>query len=249
MHIRAKDIAAWLRSRVTATGADGLVVAFDGSVAAGVVARLCQLAVADRVLAAVGPNDAGDKAAVLALADVLQLPVVDVAARCASGVADELEPALGRWRRRSEPSPDAVAARGVMTIRMRMAAIRFVAESLNHLVVGTLDRTDLTVGAFARDGECAVDLMPLGNAMKGEVLALAHDLDLPAVFLEQAQDRGRASRDEVGLTHQHLERYLADGPDAVAPAVALKIERLMRESERKRAPAEIPGPDAGLTPL
>jgi hypothetical protein len=37
-----------------------------------------------------------------------------------------------------------------------------------------------------------------------------------------------------GLNHGHFERYLTDGPDGVAPATALKIERLMRASERQR---------------
>ena len=39
----------------------------------------------------------------------------------------------------------------------------------------------------------------------------------------------------TGLTNADLERYLADGPDGVAPAVALRIERLMRASERRGA--------------
>ena len=45
---------------------------------------------------------------------------------------------------------------------------------------------------------------------------------------------GQRDEDEMGFTHAELERYLADGPMRVAPAVAMKIERLVRSSEHKR---------------
>jgi NH3-dependent NAD+ synthetase len=47
----------------------------------------------------------------------------------------------------------------------------------------------------------------------------------------------------MGFSYADLENYLTKGPDAVAPALALRIERLVRASEHKRALA--PTPDAG----
>jgi NH3-dependent NAD+ synthetase len=38
----------------------------------------------------------------------------------------------------------------------------------------------------------------------------------------------------MGFTYAELERYLAEGPMGVAPALAMKIERLVRSSEHKR---------------
>ena len=40
----------------------------------------------------------------------------------------------------------------------------------------------------------------------------------------------------MGFGYADLERYLVRGPDGVAPALALRIERSMRASEHKRAP-------------
>ena len=60
-----------------------------------------------------------------------------------------------------------------------MAAVHFVADSLNYLIAGTLDRTDLTLGSFTRYAESDVDLLPLGTAHRSDVIALARDLELP----------------------------------------------------------------------
>jgi NH3-dependent NAD+ synthetase len=38
----------------------------------------------------------------------------------------------------------------------------------------------------------------------------------------------------MGFTYAQLERYLEEGPQGVSPALAMKIERLIRASEHKR---------------
>ena len=165
----------------------------------------------------------------------LQLPVVDVDCQSAAALADELRAQVERIGRRRAPSPEAVSAPGTLSTRVHMAAVHFVADSLNCLIAGTLDRTDLALGAFTRYAESDVDLLPLGTAHRSEVIALARDLELPPGLAERFPLAPDAT-----VSPQDLERYQADGPDGVAPAVALRIERLMRESERKRAPAELP---------
>ena len=235
MHIRSADLVAWLRTRVTATGAEGLIVPLTDSLQAAVVARLCQLAVRDAVLGALLPGNADERARASTLAQQLQLPVVDVECQGTAALAVELGAQLQRIPRRRVPSTEAVSAAGTLSTRVHMAAVHFVADSLNCLIAGTLDRTDLALGAFTRYAEGDVDLLPLGTAHRSEVIALARDLELPPGLVERVPLGPDAT-----VSHQDLERYQADGPDGVAPAVALRIERLMRESERKRAPAEVP---------
>ncbi len=235
MHIRSADLVAWLRTRVTATGAEGLIVPFTDSLQAAVVSRLCQLAVRDAVLGALLPDGADERARAGTLAQQLQLPVVDVGCQSTAALAEELAAQIEKIRRRRVTSPESLSAKGTLSTRVHMAAVRFVADSLNCLIAGTLDRTDLALGAFTRYAESDVDLLPLGTAHRSEVIALARDLELPPGLAERVPLAHDAT-----VSHQDLERYEADGPDGVAPAVALRIERLMRESERKRAPAEVP---------
>jgi NAD+ synthase len=244
MHTRSQDVAAWVRSRVMAAGAAGVAVPLRGTIESAVVARLSQLAMPDRVLGVILRGDAADadggEAAVLA--GYLQLPAVTIDMP-AAGVFSNLDTAVASVPRGSRDNSDGPGRRADLGERLRMAALYFVAESMNYLTAGTLDRTDLILGTFARYGGEAVDVLPLGSVLRSEVLALAKDLQLPPALGESAIAADEARRGTVGVSHHHLEQYLAEGPDAVAPAVALKIERLMRESERKRRAAAVPEGD------
>ena len=235
MHIRSADLVAWLRTRVTATGAGGLVVPLTDSLQTAVVSRLCQLAAPDAVVGALLPAVVEERVRARTLAQQLQLPVVDVDCYAATALCDELRVHVEEMRHPATALRAAADAQRTLSIRVHMASLHFVADWLDYLIAGTLDRTDLTLGAFTRYAESDVDLLPLGTAHRREVIALARDLELPPGVFERLPPAH-----ETGASHHDLERYEADGPDGVAPAVALRIERLMRESDRKRAPAELP---------
>jgi NAD+ synthase len=122
--------------------------------------------------------------------------------------------------------------------RLRMTALYYLANRLNYLVAGTGNRSELAIGYFTKWGDGGVDLLPLGRLFKSQVLALARELGVP----KAARDRppsaglwpGQRDEEEMGFTYAELERYLAEGPQSVAPALAMKIERLVRSSEHKR---------------
>ena len=241
MHLRPPEVAAWIRASVSAAGADGLLVTVNGSVGSAVTARLCQIAMEDRVVALLPAPGAQTPAAHEAqqIAEALQIRALRLPLDLA---CSRLGAALSGTMIAAGAAPvtaDREWLRGAgLRQRLQMAAAYFVADSMNYLVAGSLDRTDLTIGSFIRHGDSAADLLPLGNVLKSDVLALAHDLDLPKALVDRARAdspaTGAADYSATGLTHADLERYLADGPDGVAPATALRIERLMRASERRR---------------
>lgn len=123
----------------------------------------------------------------------------------------------------------------------------FIANTLNYLVAGTGNRCEVSLGYFTKYGDGGVDVLPLGGLLKSEVRALAADVEVPAAIIEKAPSAGlwvgQTDEREMGFTYADLEHYLTEGPDAVAPAVALKIERLMRASEHKRTMPPIPDAD------
>jgi NAD+ synthase len=128
--------------------------------------------------------------------------------------------------------------------RMRMAALYLVANSLNYLVAGTGNRSELTIGYFTKHGDGGVDILPIGGLLKSEVFTLARGLGVPDRIVDKPPSaglwQGQTDENEMGFTYADLERYLVDGPDTVAPALAMRIERLVRASEHKRALASIP---------
>lgn len=243
MQTRSTDIATWLRNGVSAAGAEGLVVPLDGRIGSAVTARLCQIAMEEKAVGILATDGSLASAAqeARAVAEILQMRLLQLPIELTSS---RLGAALGGTMAGAGVPPVTVDREWTRSAGLRqrilMAAIYFVADSLNSLVAGALDRTDLTIGSFTRYGDGAADLLPLGHVLKSDVLAMAKELELPQPVIERAQAEALSVPDTsytnvTGLTHADLERYLADGPDGVAPAVALKIERLMRASERRGA--------------
>jgi NAD+ synthase len=254
MHIRATDIAAWLREHVTAAGARGLVVGLSGGIDSAVVAALCKMATPDHMVGVILPCHGvlQDDADARLVADQLTIPTVRI----------DLGPAYDRLSAALEAPVAQVAAyqppvrpaeqgnnRAHIPLaniksRMRMASLYYIANSLNYLVAGTGNRCELMIGYFTKYGDGGVDLLPIGNLLKSEVRALAKDLGVPDVVIERPPSAGlwpdQTDETEMGFSYADLERYLTDGPEGVPPALALRIERLVRQNEHKRAGAVIP---------
>lgn len=256
MHTRGTDIADWIKQRVHAAGARGLVVGLSGGVDSAVVARLCQMAVPGGVVGAILPchSDEIDEADARAVAAHFNIPTL----RADLGppydrFTSELQGALGRLPPDIAPSPasGSVDIRARVPLanikpRLRMASLYYIANSLNYLVAGTGNRSELTIGYFTKYGDGGVDLLPIGNLLKHEVRALAQELGVPAAIIDKPPAAGlwsgQTDEQEMGFTYADLEKYLTRGPEAVAPALALRIERLVRATDHKRSLAPTPEP-------
>ena len=136
------------------------------------------------------------------------------------------------------PPGDNRTAAGNLKARLRMAALYFLANSLNYLVAGTGNRSEIEIGYYTKYGDGGVDLLPLGSLLKAQVYQLARELDIPAPIIEKVPTAGlwpdQTDEGEIGFTYRQLETYLDEGPEAISPALALRIDRLMRASEHKR---------------
>ena len=240
MHTRGKDLASWLAESVAAAGRRGLTVSLAPTVDALVVARLCHLAMPGSVVG-VAFGSRGDASDVTAMAGQLGIPLVQVdLAETTSQTSRQLAAAMAAAppspRSASDDDADGSAPIHRLESRARMAATYFVAERLEHLVAGTANRSALTIGRVTKYGDASGDVLPLGDLLQSEVLALAADLDLPRELTSRTAADAGAEREAIGFSYADLERYLAEGPEAVAPATALRIERRMRQSARLGIP-------------
>jgi NAD+ synthase len=254
MMTRAKDLAEWIRQQVTIAAARGLVVGLSGGLDSAVVARLCQLATPGKIVGAIMPchSDPRDEEDAELIVSHFNIPVVrlDLAPAYDHLVGDLktlfLQLPIEHAAHAGGPSTEMRARVPLADIkpRLRMCALYFLANSLNYLVVGTGNRSELTVGYFTKYGDGAVDLLPLGRLLKSEVRLLARELEVPAPIIDKAPSAGlwvgQTDEDEMGFSYADLERYLTEGPYAVSPALAMRIERLVRMSEHKRALALMP---------
>jgi NAD+ synthase len=246
---KPERIALWMRSQMSVAGARGFVVGLSGGIDSAVVARLAQMAAPGAVLGVILPchSDPADERDALLVASKFSLTTtrVDLSASYDALAAD-----LGTAQRLMPESMrvapgDASRSRGVLSNlkpRLRMTALYYFANSLDYLVAGTGNRSELAVGYFTKYADGGVDLLPLGHLLKREVRELARDLGIrkPSAGLWQ----GQSDEDDLGFTYAELERYLQEGPQTVSPALAMRIERLARLSEHKRNLPPIPEGEA-----
>ena len=248
----AERIAGWMRRQLAGAGARGFVVGLSGGLDSAVVARLAQLAAPGHVLGAMLPchSDPADERDAALVAAHFSLTTVrvdlgdayDAEVRAVQGALAAL-PGDMRNAPPSDPLRGRVPLANIKP-RLRMTTLYFLANSVNFLVAGTGNRSELSIGYFTKHGDGGVDLLPIGDLVKSDVRALARELNVPAEILERTPSAGlwmgQTDEEEMGFSYAHLERYLDEGPQGVSPALAMRIERLIRGSEHKRALPPVP---------
>ena len=248
----AERLAAWMRERVTEAGAQGLVVGLSGGIDSAIVARLSQLAAPGAALGVLMPchSDASDERDAAAVAKHFSLPTVrvdlantyDSLTASVKAAVQTLPPTMHKDHPHDDPRSRVPLAN--MKPRLRMATLYFFANTLNYLVAGTGNRSELSIGYFTKYGDGGVDILPLANLVKSDVRALARELNVPQHIIDRTPTAGlwlgQTDESEMGFSYDELERYLIEGPQGLAPALAMKIERLVRASDHKRHLPPVP---------
>jgi NAD+ synthase len=248
-------IVQWLRQRLTESSARGFVFGLSGGIDSAVVARLCQEAAPANVVGVLMPchSDPRDEADARLVADHFRIATlrVDLAStydHFTSTLGDAVKalPAA-QFPDAAHQTQDIKARLPMANVkpRLRMTTLYYVANTLNYMVAGTGNRSELSIGYFTKYGDGGVDLLPIGDLLKSEVRAVARELGVPDPVIDKAPSAGlwlgQTDEAEMGFSYAELENYLTKGPQTVAPALAMRIERLIRVSEHKRALAPAPG--------
>ena len=227
----------------------------SGGLDSAAVARLAQLAAPGHVLAVILPchGDPDDERDAMLVAAQFSMTTARVdLARGYDALIEETQAAYYALPEQMRATTPADPLRGRVPLanikpRVRMSTLYYFANALNYLVVGTGNRSELSIGYFTKYGDGGCDLLPIGRLEKSEVRALARELNIPQAIIDRTPSAGlwigQSDEEEMGFTYQDLERYLEEGPQAVSPALAMRIERLIRASEHKRQLPPMPDLD------
>jgi len=243
MSDRASQIASWLHERMHAAAARGFVVGLSGGIDSAVVARLCQMAVHSHILGVLLPcySQPQDEDDAHLVAKTFGIPTVRVELdRTYDALQESLHTAIKGLPHEvhvvdiKQQLPEANSKP-----RLRMTTLYFIANSLNYLVAGTGNRSEIALGYYTKYGDGGVDLLPIGGLFKSEVRSLARALGVPAQIIEKAPSAGlwigQTDESEMGFTYEMLEAYLTHGRAAVPASVAGRIDTLRSASDHKRA--------------
>jgi NAD+ synthase len=228
-----KRIVNWIRQEVKKAGARGVVLGLSGGVDSSVVAALSVSAVGkNRVLGLLMPchSQGQDRQDAVLVAKILGIrsKTIDL-----SGIYDTFIRALPRGNS---------LARANLKPRLRMSALYYFANTLNYLVCGTGNKSELMVGYFTKHGDGATDILPIAGLLKKEVRKLACELGIPSHIITKPPTAGlwsgQTDEGEMGLTYRELddilERIEKKKPQAQAQAKVNKVKKMINLSEHKR---------------
>ena len=233
-----RKLVGWIKEQVSAANCRGAVIGLSGGVDSSVVAALCRQAFPDSIIGVLMPcySSEADIEDARLVAQKLDIPSVTVEL---DSVYDSLLNALpdGAY----DPGTRKLAEANLKP-RLRMSTLYYFDNRLCYLVVGTGNRSEIAVGYCTKYGDGGVDILPLGNLLKSQVVELARYLDIPGRIIEKAPSAGlwqdQTDEGEMGLTYEELDRYVATGE--ATGEIHRRVDSLARSTAHKKAPPPIP---------
>lgn len=235
------------------SGARGVALGLSGGVDSAVAGALCVKALGKGSVTAVTmpsrttpKDDVNDARSLIRMwgVDSLNVPI--------SPLVEELQRAAGFRAVR-------VAMANVQA-RARMTVLYFVANANDLLVVGTGDRSEITLGYFTKFGDGGADLLPIAHLYKTQVRLLARALGIPPRVANKPSSprlwQGHLAEQELPAGYEKLDLVMSALSDlglskgeaaevAGVPAkVVSKVLEMNKRSAHKRAmPRSLAGPD------
>ena len=227
----AEKLVSWIKETVSAGGCKGVVLGMSGGVDSSVAAVLCRRAFPRNTLGVLMPcySNPEDEEHARAVASKFSIPTKMVVL---DNTFDTLLKVLPGNADLSVSQP----AKANLKVRLRMLTLYYFANQLKYMVVGASNRSELAVGYFTKYGDGGVDIMPLGNLVKGQVRELASFLGIPREIIDKPPSaglwEGQTDENDMGFTYDELDRYLVTGE--ASTELKEKIESMIAASAHKR---------------
>ncbi|MGE5543656.1 MAG: NAD(+) synthase [Bacillota bacterium] len=230
--VMAGKLAGWIREKTIDAGCEGVVLGISGGIDSAVVAGLAVRAFPNNTLGVIMPCESLpediEHGRLVAQKYGFELKVVDLFPIYKSLVGLLQE----------QDSPRTNLARANIKPRLRMITLYYYAQERNYLVLGTGNRSELTIGYFTKYGDGGVDLLPIGGLVKSQVRQLARYLEVPEVIIDKPPSaglwEGQTDEGEIGLSYEELDRFILTGQGS--ERVKERIENLSRISRHKLQP-------------
>jgi NAD+ synthase len=198
----SEKVIKWISSRVKEAKAEGVVFGMSGGLDSSVVGVLAKKALASKALGLIMPCDskASDRKHALLVAKKF-------------GINHEIIDLTPIYRNLLKIFPKAdQKTKGNLKARLRMLTLYYFANRNRYLVLGTGNKSELLQNYFTKYGDGGVDLLPLGDLYKTQVIRLAKYLGIPGVILNKEPSAGlwkyQTDEKELGIGYKKLDMIL-----------------------------------------
>ena len=234
METLVQKLCDWIGDKVTKAKAEGVVFGLSGGIDSAVVAALSIKVFPKNTLAIIMPchnletdtNDAID----LINKFNISYKIIDL-----SKVYDSFIYLLNDKEKEKDGSFKLAEAN--IKPRLRMITLYYFANKLNYLVVGTGNKSELTIGYFTKYGDGGADILPLGNLLKNQVKELAEYLGIPKKIINKPPSaglwEGQTDEKEIGVSYNQLDKYLKAGK-LNNKIIEKKIQDKIKQNMHKR---------------
>jgi NAD+ synthase len=238
----ASRISEWIKERVVEAGAQGVVLGLSGGLDSSVTAVLCKRVFPDTTLGLIIPCFSSEE-------DIKHAKMVASKFRIETRVLD-ISDIFTSFLSLVEGEQYDEAVKGAISLavanlkpRLRMICLYYFANTLNYLVAGTGNKSELSIGYFTKYGDGAVDILPLGDLLKTEERKLAAELGIPEEIIEKVPTAGlwagQTDEGEIGMSYEVLDRIISALERGDVSGIHLKfepelVERVKRMLEKSR---------------
>lgn len=203
------EVIAYIRERMTDSGADGVVIGMSGGVDSTLTTALAVEAVgSDNVLGLALPFKKTDSQRTNEAETIADGLGIDFQKPSVRPILDLFEDVVAP---KIAPNGDRRTI-GNVVARLRMICLYYAANAGNRIVVGTTNRSELLLGYFTKYGDGAADLYPIGDLYKTEVRDLADYIGLPRRIVYKDPTAGlwtgQSDQEDLGAPYEVIDPVL-----------------------------------------
>jgi len=229
----SEKISNWIKEQVKDAGKKGVIFGISGGIDSAVVGALLKRALSDNVMGLIMPCESHpeDEKFAIEFSSKFNIKTKKV----------ELDKVYNDFI--SMDKEAGKLAKANLKPRLRMATLYYFANSLDYLVAGTGNKSELCVGYFTKYGDGGVDILPIGSLLKNEVRELAKELNIPKRIIEKAPSaglwEGQTDEKEMGITYEELDRIILaiekNDTSGIDESILKKVQGMIASSRHKRA--------------
>ncbi len=143
----------------------------------------------------------------------------------------------------STPTP---LTNGNLKARIRMSILYYYANMSNRMVIGTGNKTEIMLGYYTKYGDGGVDIEPIGDLYKTDVMELSRMVGVPEGIITKSPSAGlwvgQTDEEELGISYVVLDKLLVmlqsdKTPEYIQEILSISDEQM--DSITKRINANI----------